>query len=181
MTDDYTLIQAARTGDNDAWRTLIERYQRLIFFIANQYNLTAADADELVQMTFTTLLESLHVFHAESNVKSWLGTVAKRHAYRFLHRYDRIGVYAAEDLAGSKLLDSQAVEDDRGELAEWLHDGLQRLRTRCRDLLFALYFDDNSPSYEEIARRFKLRVGSIGATRARCLAQLRDILDEIGK
>lgn len=179
MTDDYDLIQAARTGDNDAWRTLVERYQRLIFFIANQYNLTSTDADELVQMTFTTLLESLHVFHAESNVKSWLGTVAKRHAYRFLHRYDRVGVYAAEDLAQSELLTDEAVEDERGELAEWLHDGLQRLRERCRNLLFALYFEEDTPTYEEIAARFSMRVGSIGATRSRCLAKLREILGEI--
>lgn len=179
MIDDYDLIQTARTGDNDAWRTLVERYQRLIFFIANQYNLTSADADELVQMTFTTLLENLHVFHEQSNVKNWLGTVAKRHAYRFLHRYDRVGVYAAEDLAQSKLLTAEAVEDERGELAEWLHDGLQRLRERCRNLLFALYFEENAPTYEEIAARFGLRVGSIGATRARCLAKLREILEEI--
>ena len=179
MIDDLALIQAVRSGDNDAWRTLLERYQRLVFYIANQYGLTSADADELVQMTFMTLLESLHVFHAESNVKSWLGTVANRHAYRFLNRYDRVGVYAEGDLADSALLNEQAVVDERGELAEWLHDGLQRLQPRCRDLLFALYFDAADPSYEEVAARFQMRVGSVGPTRARCLKKLRAILTEI--
>lgn len=49
---------------------------------------------------------------------------------------------------------------------------------RCKDLLFALYFDPEEPSYEKVAERLSMPVGSIGPTRARCLKRLKKILEE---
>ena len=175
---DLDLVKASRQGDSGAWRTLIERYQRLVFFIANQRGLTREDGDELVQMTFTTMLENLHVFHENSNVKSWLGTVARRHSYRYLRRYDQEQVMVKGDLRASTLLENQSAEmDNHWELAQWLHDGLDQLNDRCRQLLLALYFEERS-SYSAVAKQLNIRLGSIGPTRARCLAKLREILDQ---
>ena len=175
---DWDLVKASRQGNSGAWRTLVERYQRLVFFIANQQGLTHEDGDELVQMTFTTMLESLHVFHENSNVKSWLGTVARRHGYRYLRRYEQEQVMVGRDLRESVLLENQSAEmDDSWELAQWLHDGLHQLKERCRNLLYALYFEEDA-SYSEVADRLNIRLGSIGPTRARCLAKLREILDK---
>jgi DNA-directed RNA polymerase specialized sigma24 family protein len=67
---------------------------------------------------------------------------------------------------------------ERWEIVEWLTEGLEQLRPRCRDLLMALYFEPGSPSYEQIAERLSIPVGSIGPTRARCLTALRQALRE---
>ena len=72
-------------------------------------------------------------------------------------------------------VDSHSLE--RWELVEWLQDSLAQLNERCRALLVALYFDENEPSYQAIAKTLAIAEGSIGPTRARCLQQLRKILD----
>ena len=51
------------------------------------------------------------------------------------------------------------------------------LDSRSKDLLQALFFDTNTPSYEKIAARLGLAVGTIGSARARSLKKLRIYFD----
>jgi DNA-directed RNA polymerase specialized sigma24 family protein len=53
-----------------------------------------------------------------------------------------------------------------------LRNGLAELEPRHRDLLL-LVCSEPPISYDEISRRLGIPVGSIGPTRARCLAKLR--------
>ena len=57
-----------------------------------------------------------------------------------------------------------------------LDRALERLPERQRTLLRALA-DDEEPSYVEIAERLAMPVGSIGPTRTRILARLRESLE----
>lgn len=59
-----------------------------------------------------------------------------------------------------------------------VQSAMARLDTSCRDLLTALYFDPETPTYAEIARRLGRAVGGIGPLRSRCLERLRSLLDE---
>jgi DNA-directed RNA polymerase specialized sigma24 family protein len=43
---------------------------------------------------------------------------------------------------------------------------------RCRRLLEALYLGPDDPSYAEVSERLGIPIGSLGPTRARCLAEL---------
>jgi DNA-directed RNA polymerase specialized sigma24 family protein len=65
---------------------------------------------------------------------------------------------------------------ERWELVEWLEHGMGALNERCRRLLLALYFNPSEPSYADVAAALGIPVGSIGPSRARCLAQLKAIL-----
>ncbi|MFO1269576.1 MAG: sigma factor-like helix-turn-helix DNA-binding protein [Rubrivivax sp.] len=61
--------------------------------------------------------------------------------------------------------------------AELVRAALDRLDERCRGLLTLLFADeDERVPYDEVARRLSMPVGSIGPTRARCLAKLRELL-----
>ena len=61
----------------------------------------------------------------------------------------------------------------RDELARTVRAGLAELPAQRRQLL-ELLAADPPVSYEEISRRLGMPVGSIGPTRARALAQLRN-------
>ena len=92
-----------------------------------------------------------------------------------MDRGRREGPSGREDLAESATLvgkrDADSVE--HWELTEWLNDGLSRVSHPCRELLQALYFDQEDSSYAEVAARLGRPVGSIGSTRARCLKSMR--------
>ena len=171
---DLELLNACRTGDQDAWELLVERYERLVFSVALRNGVTREEAADITQMTFIALLESIGKLREEQRVASWLMSVARRLAWRQRRRseQDRLRV--------------EQVSSPEDPIAAWervavVHEGLQRLGRACRDLLLALYFDPASPSYAVVAERLGRPVGGIGPMRARCLQRLRDLLGEDAK
>ncbi|MFQ5857075.1 MAG: RNA polymerase sigma factor [Anaerolineae bacterium] len=175
---DGGLIQACRKGDTRAWKRLLDRYERLVFSIPLSYGLSREDAADISQLTFTILIQSLETLPEDSRLGAWLATVARRHTWRMLKRKQRESVGRIEDLAESvsSLGKANRGSIERWELIEWLNHGLSLLSESCRDLLLALYFDPQQPSYAEVAERRNMPVGSIGPTRARCLERLKQVL-----
>lgn len=173
---DRDLIRACRSGDERAWERLLDRYERLVFSVSLNCGLTTDDAADVTQITFTILLQNLNTLPSEIRLSSWLATVARRHTWRLLARNRREAINPDEDLGGSETFGGIVDNRERWELAEWVNQGLSMLDERCRKLLLALYFDAEQPSYAQIADRLKMRIGSIGPTRARCLEQMRQSL-----
>jgi RNA polymerase sigma factor (sigma-70 family) len=176
---DRDLIRACRSGDARAWERLLDKYERLVFSISLNYGLTTDAAADVTQITFTILLQNLNTLPDEIRLSSWLATVARRHTWRLLARNRREAVKPDEDLAGNETVGGIVDDRERWELAEWLNQGLSLLDERCRQLLLALYFDAEQPSYAQIADRLKMPIGSIGPTRARCLEQMRQSLHTV--
>lgn len=180
---DRDLILACRRGDARAWRRLLDRYERLVFSMPLRYGLSRDDAADVAQLTFTILVQSLDDLDDDSRLGAWLATVAKRHAWRLVERNRREGASeAVEDRAdlGAAALAlgmSKAETVEHWELSHWLDGGLRRLDEGCRELLSALYFRAEQPSYAELAAELGRPVGSIGPTRARCLERLKKILE----
>ena len=173
LQTDHDLIEACRAGDARAWERLLDKYERLIFSISLSYGLTTDDAADVAQITFIILLQNLDTLADGIHLASWLATVARRHTWRLLARNRREAVNPEEDLAGNETLGGIVDPSERWELVEWLNYGLSTLGERCRQLLLALYFDAEQPSYAQVADRMKMPVGSIGPTRARCLEQMK--------
>jgi RNA polymerase sigma factor (sigma-70 family) len=178
-TDD-DLIRACRSGDAEAWERVLDKYERLIFSIPLNYGLSRDDAADVVQLTFTSLLQSLDTLHEGSRLGAWLATVARRNTWRVIERGRRESTDEYEGVAES--LPSLGKDDtstlERWEMIEWLNHGLTLLNDRCRELLLALYFEPTEPSYADVAARLGMAVGGIGPTRARCLERLKQILEE---
>jgi RNA polymerase sigma factor (sigma-70 family) len=177
---DAELIEACRQGRRHAWQNLIEKYERLVFSIPLRYGLSRSDAADVVQLTFTILLQSLDNLQPDSHLAGWLTTVARRHTWRWIERHRR--EIATENLEIGR---SQPIWDgepdeislEEWERAVWLREGLEHLDGRCRQLLLLLYFEEDGVSYAEIAEQLDIPAGSIGPTRARCLQKLKKILE----
>ncbi len=170
---DGELIQACRGGDARAWERLLDKYERLVYSIPLNYGLSADDAADVTQITFSILLQSLDALREDSRLAPWLATVARRHTWRALAGHRRQAVDPSTDISEDENLEGTADHWERWEQAEWLNQALNLLDERCRKLLLALYFDSEASSYSQIAARLKMPVGSIGPTRARCLEQMR--------
>ena len=109
-------------------------------------------------------------------------TVTRRHTWRAFARLGRELPGEKDDVAESTTLLGHQTSDpiDRWEMLQMMHEALNRLGERCRQLLLSLYFDPTEPSYIEVAAYLNMPVGSIGPTRARCLTKLKAILEEEG-
>lgn len=179
---DAELIRSCREGVMDAWERMFGKYERLVFSIPFHYGLNSDEAADITQIVFTALLQSLDALHEDSNLGAWLCTVARRHTWRVLKRGQHEALDEVDDefmRKGAALLGQPDRSDIQyWEMVNWLQQGLEKLGARCQELLRALYFDERQPSYTDVATQFGIPVGSIGPTRARCLAQLKKLLEE---
>ena len=174
------MILACRKGKVEAWRELLDKYERIVYSVPRRYGLSADDAADVTQVTFTILVESMDKLPEDSNLGGWLTTVARRHTWRLLERNRRQGIDRSAVLDENTLSQPGGNADtlENLELAQWLDQGLSGVSEVCRQLLSALYLDPEQPSYAEIAARLGMALGSVGPTRIRCLERLRRVMDE---
>lgn len=175
--DDSKLVQACLAGRQEAWNTLVERYSRLVYSIPRRYGLSDADADDVTQAVFLTLYRHLEKLRDQQRLASWLITTAHRETWRVGRKRGR---YPSLD---EQIHNVAAPDDDQLEAWErqhLLHEGLRMLGGPCEKLLRVLFLEKDELSYEQIAERLGMRVGSIGPTRARCFKKLAAILRKLG-
>jgi RNA polymerase sigma factor (sigma-70 family) len=170
------VLAGCRAGSAEAWDALLDRYERLVFAVATGEGLSIEDAADVTQTTFEALLAQLDRIRDDTQIASWLMTVARRQAWRI--RNDRTRQFPDEATTTEDAPDpSDPVADHNTSM--WVYEGVSELDNPCRSLITALYFDPRTPSYAEVASRLGRPVGSIGPTRARCLERLRKILGEV--
>jgi RNA polymerase sigma factor (sigma-70 family) len=139
--------------------------------VALRNGLDEHEASDVTQTVFVALFDSLNRLEDENRLASWLMTVSRRQAWR-LRSVQRRTVSI-----------EQVAEPVVDPYPDWntllvVHDALGTLGGTCRELLLALYFDPDEPSYAEIAERMGRSIGGIGPMRGRCLERLRAIIEE---
>lgn len=169
------LVTAAGDGDREAWHALTRAFGPMIWAIANAHRLRDADAADVSQATWLALLEHLHDVKDPSRLGAWLATTARRECLRVLRERERRVLY------GDDYPEHESPDPSPGDMvmlserdaALWCSFG--RLRASDQALL-RLLMADPRPSYEEISAALDMPIGSIGPTRQRALARLREQL-----
>src|SRR3990172_8770825 len=82
QVSDSHLIQACLRGDEHAWESLLERYERLIYSIPRRYGMAEHDAAEVFQNVCITLLGQLDRLRDHEKLGAWLVTTTRRECWR---------------------------------------------------------------------------------------------------
>ena len=180
--DTGALVKSAASGDSRAWSALVARFGRLVWSVARAHGLRTADAEEVFQTTWLRLTEHVGRLNEPERVGAWLATTARNESLKVIRAGGRITV--TDDL---QLLDRGADETperialeaeeatERTERIGRVWSVFERLPARCQRLLRVLIATPPL-SYAEIAATLEIPIGSIGPTRARCLARLRELM-----
>ena len=173
------LVAAATRGDEDAWRTLVRRYTPMLLRTLRRYHLDEADGADVVQVTWLRLIEHLPRIREPRALVGWLLTTARREAHRLLHQAGRVVLVEELDDAGfCSGPGSPEEEIERWDRERQMRVAVSRLSESDQRLLGVLLASP-PPSYRAVAASLGRPVGSIGPTRARCLARLRRELHEL--
>jgi RNA polymerase sigma factor (sigma-70 family) len=177
------LVDLCLRGDECAWSELVSRYQGLIYSVPRRMGLSPDDSADVFQRVCILLYQRLGAIRDPERLGGWLLTTASREAVRVGRRARRDVSLDGDDLEGSHrqrdIRDLTPLADDvcaELERAQLLRSALADLSARCRTILAEFLREDATDSYRDIARRLGIPIGSIGPTRARCLAQLRELL-----
>lgn len=163
---DAQLVERCRAGDDDAWRTLVERFSRYVHAIIVQgFRLHGADAEDVFQDVFAKVYENLGKLRDDDSVRPWLAQLTRRTCI------DRLR--AARDEAVWDELESPEVDETLARLDDALtvRDALASLSADCREVLDRFFARDES--YRTIGDALGIPAGTIASRISRCLTRLR--------
>ena len=176
------LVRGAATDDEQCWASLVDRFSGLVWCIARSFALSDADAADVSQTVWLRLAENLNRIEQPERVGAWLATTARRESMRVkrlagrMVPVDDIETAKSDRLGESPAADMPALVDLRDALV-WR--AFASLPERGRTLLLLLLADPPL-SYHEISETLGMPIGSIGPTRARTLADLRERVEALG-
>lgn len=175
--DDSELIKACLDGTESAWKELVDRYARLVYSIALRYDLSSPDADDVFQNVFTIVYRRLTSLRDEKLLAAWLIQIT-HHECQHLRRKNPDHLELPETLVDVKTPPQEEIEIMEQRYLVRL--AIDQLESPYRDLLMALFLESPAPSYETLAARLKIPIGSIGPMRARSFKKLQALLNEMG-
>jgi len=76
VSDELTLVQAAKSGDVGAFEELVRRYDRNVFRIAQHITQNREDAEDVVQEAFLKAYGHLAQLQEQSKFYTWLVRIA---------------------------------------------------------------------------------------------------------
>ncbi|PYX47475.1 MAG: RNA polymerase subunit sigma-24 [Acidobacteria bacterium] len=184
VSEELTLVQAAKRGDDSAFEELVRRYDRNVFRIAQHITQNREDAEDVVQEAFLKAYGNLSKFQEQSKFYTWLVRIAVNEALMKLRRRKpERTVSLDEDIK---------TEDDSlpREIADWSPNPEQQYtQSELREILsktiqglppgFRTVFvlrDVEGLSTEETAAALELSVPAVKSRLLRARLQLRERL-----
>ncbi|MDO8143198.1 MULTISPECIES: RNA polymerase sigma factor [Isoptericola] len=177
-----------REGRSDALTDFVREATPILWRTVRSQGVPRETADDVVQQTWAALVRHADSISEPQATLKWLLVTARRAAWESVrkHRTDdmrRTGLPDDDAETTTTLPDAAPgpeAELLRNERDRTLWDALRELPARCQELLRLVSLADR-PDYKAISAAIGMPVGSIGATRGRCLAKLRTVLTERGE
>jgi RNA polymerase sigma factor (sigma-70 family) len=170
------MFRAYRAGDEAKIGELVALTTPILWHTARAQRLDRELAEDVVQTVWLALVRGAESISDPQAILQWLIVSTRREAWRVVKRTDRVEPreFGPDELVGAadQLPEERVLRSDAdGRL--WQH--IAQLSERCQSLLRVIAFADR-PDYAAVATSLGMPVGSIGPTRGRCLAKLREQL-----
>jgi len=188
-SEESILVEAARSGDIGAFESLVRRYDRSVFRIAQHITQNREDAEDVVQDAFLKAYQNLGQFQGQSKFYTWLVRIAVNEALmRLRRRRPERTVSIDEDIKTDEDSMPREIADwspnpeqlyTQAELKELLGKTIQGLPPSFRTV-FVLR-DVEGLSTEETASALELSVPAVKSRLLRARLQLRERLNKYFK
>jgi RNA polymerase sigma factor (sigma-70 family) len=182
--NDLVLVEKARSGDEKAFATLLNRYRDSIYFLLLKMVNNASDAEDLTIEAFGKAFRSLDSYTPSFAFSTWLFKIATNNCIDFIRKkqsspsiidqgQDDMDHYTVN--IQSDLPDPEEAMINRQRI-EQLREVVGQLKPRYKRLIELRYYKEYS--YEEISRELKLPIGTIKAQLFRAKTLLYNILNK---
>jgi len=178
-TDD-TIIENVLNGNTEAYRFLVERYQRQIFNLMYRYSRNDEDAADLTQEAFVKAFTKLKQYRSGNRFFSWLYSLAVNLARDWWRKKSRQQPVRHELNNHSMVIDRGAsVQQEKLEYDQeilLLQQALDRLPDETREIVLLRYRQEMP--IKEVTAIFGLGESAVKMRLSRALQQLRNIMHE---
>ena len=190
---DFQLVERAQEGDEQAFTQLLATYRDSIYFMVLKMVRNKVDAEDLTIEAFGKAFRNIEQYSPEYAFSTWLFRIASNNCIDFLRRkktrqLNTVSTSASDDESSisevfakeaTLALKYDAPDPEESIILEQKHamlrDVVANLKPRYRELVEMRYFDELS--YEEIAEKLQLPLGTVKAQ----LFRSRELLYEVLK
>jgi len=189
-TDDLTLVQRVRSGDQRAFKLLVERYQRKVYAVALGMLKDKEDARDVSQEAFVKVYKYLEHFKGDSSFYTWLYRITVNICIDVIRKRGSAGGEPVEfdesvrlDVSeanigalGSRLGTNPQKSALRNELADKIQEALAAVPEKHRAIL--LLREVEGMSYEDLARTLEIPKGTVMSRLFHARAKVQKILSQ---
>ncbi len=173
-TDDLTLVERIRTGDQRAFKLLVERYQRKVYSIALGMLKDKEEARDVAQEAFVKVYRYIEHFKGDSSFYTWLYRITSNLCIDLIRKrgsarasdhveFDESAQHDISDVGQGKLGARLGTNPHKSilqrELAEKITAAIYQIPEAHREIL--LLREVEGLSYEEISDILKIPKGTV--------------------
>ncbi|MGE5246264.1 MAG: RNA polymerase sigma factor [Betaproteobacteria bacterium] len=170
------LVERCRSGDENAFRELVDQYKDLVFALVARTVQDRARAEELAQDVFLRVHRGLPYFRGEARLSTWIYRIVANVCAQEQARPGRAAISLDDQRTPAAIVPAG---DDRRfgelELKDRLEKAIARLPPNYRLLVAAHYLD--GVRYEDLAEALQLPLGTVKTQLFRAKQQLRRLLE----
>lgn len=175
-TEEAVLIEAAKSGDQEAFRHIVERYQGAVYNLAYRMLGTPEEAEDAAQEIFVRIYRQLGRYDPERKFSTWTLAIATNYCIDQLRRR-RMQLVPLENIIPWARTRDSGPEGEAlsGESRDEMQRLLKRLPEKYRAPLVLRYWEDLSCA--EIAEILGVPEGTIKTQIHRARKQLGKMLE----
>jgi len=176
---DHDLIDRTLGGDEAAFATLVERFQRKIYRVAFAIVRNDADADNITQETFVQAYTHLGRFEQRAEFETWLTRIAINRSRDTLRRRRFVSLFTRSEEDGREIMLVEPIDErpdaERELMSRQLRTAIERAVARLspqQQVIFRLRHYENL-ALEDIADHLGLSAGTVRAHLFRAIHKVR--------
>ena len=175
MTDN-DIIRRCQAGDREAFRTVVEKYQNILYGTAYLMTGNRTAAEDHVQEAFLSAWKNIGSFRSGYPLKPWLVRILVNKVLSH-QRANAIPMISLD----TEFFADPAGDDPAEEIAQrdQLRRVMQRLSTEQRQVVLLRYFA--GLSLAETAAALRRPQGTVKSQTSRALEQLKDLIEDDNK
>ena len=186
-TEEDALVEGLRTGAEQAYETLISRFQQPVYNLVCRLLSDPSESCDVVQEVFLKVFRNIGAFRGQSSLKTWVYRIAVNEAHNYRrwfgrHRRQEVGLDREEENCRSY----QEVIPDPGSspfdvlLNQEQHSLIEQALTTMNPIFRSAVVlrDLEDLSYEEIAQVLQVSLGTVKSRILRGREALRESLTD---
>ena len=181
--DESQLVSLLKQGREDAYRVLIQKYQKMVFRIAYGITVDHEESLDITQDVFLKVYQNIQRFEQKSKLSTWLHRITVNACLNWKRRWKRRLRWHHQSFDEVLQQDTIEPESDKErpedrylkkEFSRRIQDGLLKLPEDARTVFVLKEIE--GLSYEEIAETLNIKRGTVSSRLFYARKRLRDLL-----
>lgn len=174
--DDRFLVEQACSGNREAFRALVERYQRHAYRVAYRFLRNHPDAEDITQEAFIRVYQNIKNFRHESKFSTYLYRTVVNLSLNLLRRKDR-DTLSNETPDGLERQSNDLVENptiENLDVRDHLQRAIKRLSPKQQAVLVLRHYEGMST--KEVSEILKCSEGTVKQQLHRAILKMQKFL-----